>query len=76
MLEQTDKHIDNHKKPQSQAKVVSNTILENSKKVDHSMRKPQHQWWKTIDNTHGPFVTQLKEKPHGHSEIPKEIIEA
>ena len=40
------------------------------------MRKPQHQWWKTIDNTHQPFVTQLKEKLHGHTPIPNEIIQA
>ena len=76
MLEQADKHIDNHRKPKKQPKVVSNTILENSQRSDHSIRKPQHQWWKTIDNTYRPFVTQLKGKPHGHAPIPDEIVEA
>ena len=37
------------------------------------MRKPQHAWWKTIDNSYNPFITNLKSKPNGKYEIPDEI---
>lgn len=40
------------------------------------MRKPQHVWWKEIDNSYHPFVTCLKNKPHQVSEIPPEILAA
>jgi hypothetical protein len=40
------------------------------------MRKPQHTWWKEIDNSYLPFVTSLKSKPHGVSEMPGEIVAA
>jgi len=40
------------------------------------MRKPQHAWWKSIDNSYHPFVTCLTTKPHGVAPVPQEILDA
>ena len=45
-------------------------------KTDNTMRKSQHAWWKSIDNSYHPFVPGLKEKPHGISDIPEIITQA
>ena len=41
--------------------------------TDNTMRKPQHAWWKSIDNSYNPFITNLKSKPNGKYEISDEI---
>lgn len=40
------------------------------------MRKPQHAWWKEIDNSYDVFIPILKDKPHSIEGIPLEILDA
>ena len=45
-------------------------------RTDNTMKKPQHAWWKTIDNSYSPFVTCLQEKPHSLGPIHESIVRA
>ena len=81
LLEQADSYIDNHRKAKNKdsTNAASNAPNQGSERVlrtDNSLRKPQHAWWKSVDNSYHPFVTSLKSKPNGLSPIPQEIIEA
>lgn len=73
LLENADKTIDDQKrkKNKTQQKVVSQVP-----KTENTMRKPQHAWWKEIDNSYEVFIPILKDKPHAMEGIPLEILDA
>lgn len=57
MIELADKHIDSYKKAkESGASAVgqdwSQAGAAKQRKTSNALRKPQHSWWKTIDNSY------------------------
>jgi len=52
---------------------VSKIVSKGVPKIEN-IKKPQHAWWKDIDNSYNVFVPPLKDKPHGRYPVAAEIL--
>ena len=84
LLEQADKKIDEIKNDSSRLRDASKVghdslnkaVVHQRMRTENALKKPQHAWFHSIDNSYNCFIPSLKTKEHYVKEqsVPQEII--